>query len=158
MKLRPTEKEGNQMRSYLITAVVFLGIANYCGAQQSATRPEAIGGKWYSQGECLQIARWASQKPRNVKELTGIDLGNLWYTLDNCMFLYFSDATTLRKPPSPDQLNLDIALDWSIHEYISRLEGAILRLPESEKSKVLEDLKKVQSPVEGPALWHNGSQ
>jgi hypothetical protein len=91
--------------------------------------------------------------PDNLKNLTGMDLGNLWYVLDSCSALYFADAKTLSNAPSTAQLDVELALDSTTHEYISRLEGAILRLPAKERSDALEDLKKVQRRVDGPPLW-----
>ena len=81
--------------TFLVVVVLGLGSLNAGQAAESPSRPEAVGGKHYSLDECMRIARWVISQPKNAENLTGVDLGNLWYTLDSCGYLYFSDAKTL---------------------------------------------------------------
>jgi hypothetical protein len=141
------------MRTYVAVACAILSISSFAAAQSKSTKPEALGGRYYSKAECLQIARWVNDDNKRIKNLIGIEVGNFWYTLDNCGFLYFSDAETLNKRPSDDQLEMEVAIDKTMHEYIDRLEAAISRLSPVERAKIVDDLKKSARPNEGKPLW-----
>jgi hypothetical protein len=115
--------------------------------QETSTKPEVVGGKYYSKAECVRIARWVIGDDKRLKSLNGIEVGNFWYTLDNCGFLYFSDPKTLNGRPSDEQIDVQIAIEWATHEYIERLEVAIQSLSQAEKDKVLSDLEKAARPT-----------
>src|SRR5215469_1992062 len=136
------------MKTYAAIGSAILFVSITTAAQSNPTKPEAIGGKHYSEPECVRIAHWVNAVPKKMATLTCIEVGNFWYTLDNCGFLYFSDAATMNKRPSDDQIDLELAIDIATHEYIDRLEAAINRLPSPEREKIVNDLKKPARPIE----------
>ncbi len=139
------------MKTFRFLASALLGLALLSTLQTTGASnlPKVTGGKYYSRAECVNIARQVVGEPNGIKSLTGIELGNLWYMLDNCNFLYFSDQKTSSMSPSRDQDDVEVSLDWATHEYIGRLEGAISRLPDDEKNRVLKDLGKTQPASKG---------
>jgi hypothetical protein len=141
------------MRPYRVVASAILSLSCVGAAQSKSIKPEAIGGKFYSKPECVKIARWVTGDINGLKALTGVEVGNFWYTLDSCGYLHFSDLKSLNRRPSDDQLEMDVAIDWAAHEYIDRLEAAIARLAPTERDKIADDLKQPARPIEGKPLW-----
>src|SRR5438309_8447893 len=78
---------------------------------EQSRKPEAVGGKHYSKSDCVRIARWVTGDHTRQQTLTGIEVGNLWYVLDNCGFLYFSDRRALGERPSMEQIVVTTAID-----------------------------------------------
>jgi hypothetical protein len=118
----------------------------------AVTRPEAIAGKYYSRTECVQIARWVIRDEKNLRSLTGLEVGDFWYTLDSCGFLHFSDPKTMYERPSAEQIDLEIAIDWATHAYIERLVNVIESASSVEKDSLLSGLRETARTTKGDLL------
>jgi hypothetical protein len=71
----------------------------------------------------------------------GVELGNLWFTLDDCEFLYFDQPKQGRpKPTKADITEIAMALHWVTHHYIQSLEKTIMQLPDAMREKALDNL------------------
>ncbi len=121
-------------------------------SEDQSLKPEAIAGKSYSKNECVRIARWVIGRDTRLKALTGIEVGNFWYTLDSCGFLYFSDPKTLNGRPSDEQIDVEIAIEWATHEYIGRLVAAIDRSSPLGRNEAFSDLSKAAGPTKAMSL------
>lgn len=106
-------------------------------------KPEFVGGKAYSAKECLRIARWVIHDDQGFAQLTGVELGNLWFTLDNCDFLYFDETQPHPKPTKTEITQIEFALHLATHHYIGSLEKVIMQLPDAMRQQALSDLNHV---------------
>jgi hypothetical protein len=121
--------------------VVIFCFTNFSNAQN--VRPEFVGGKAYSSQECLRIAKWATHDDEGFNQLTGVELGNLWFTLDNCDFLYFDETQPHPKPTKTQISQIEFALHLATHHYIGSLEKVIMQLPEAMRHQALNDLNHI---------------
>lgn len=122
------------------TRVRFLALFcfGFLCAAQAPSRPEFIGGKGYTRQGCLRIARWVIRDDNGFNTLTGVELGNLVSTLDDCDFLQFNETT--QHPRKAEKADITFALDLAWHHYMRSLEKVIMHLPDDMRRKALDDL------------------
>ena len=62
---------------------------------QFRNSPTFVGGQAYSYEHCLKLTVWVNEHHVTTEEMSVIQLGNLWYTMDDgCQFIYglYGDA------------------------------------------------------------------
>jgi hypothetical protein len=92
----------------------------------------------------LRIARWVIRDDNGFNALTGVELGNLASTLDDCDFLQFNETT--QHPRKAEKADVTFALDLALHHYMRSLETVIMRLPDEMRRKAIDDLAHTSVP------------
>ena len=110
--------------------------------------PAFVGGQAYSYEHCVSIAKWhESHSGDFFKGMSAIQLGNLWYTLDGCQFIYalYADPddrqTAKNIPVNPLQYDEDCrmferVLHVVVHDYVTRLDQVVAALPSATRLQV----------------------
>lgn len=128
--------------------------------------PEFTGGKAYSYQHCVALGNWVLNKSEDAESLSAVRLGNLWYTLDNCQFIFGfytdpRDRHTAQKIPvsikqyDEDSLTIEMALHAITHEYTTRLDQVFAAMPHELRQRVQTYLEEpgTRFSKNGLALW-----
>lgn len=129
--------------------------------------PTFVGGQAYSYEHCVKLAGWVEGNPLAIGEMSVLQLGNLWYTLDEaCQFIYGFHSDPERRisadkiPVPPEQYNEDCrAVESSLHtvthQYHDRLDQAFEALPPILRKQVQPFLSRNghELPSHAFALW-----
>jgi hypothetical protein len=129
--------------------------------------PTFVGGQAYTYDHCVKLARWVLENDRAIRELSAVELGNLWYTLDDgCQFIYglYGDPearmTAKKIPVSPekyadDSRAMEAAVHTTLHAYIERLDQVVAALPHDVRLRLQPLLEHPGDhfKTRGYALW-----